>query len=117
MRNEFLEPEDYFSGYNNAFKKLKQNKEANEFSELCFRVLEASEDGKKLMQLCMERFVYPATPSQINENYDKTCIWYEGFRQAFRHLHEICKSYQAQKEHENTPDFIKQGIGGNNEFV
>lgn len=89
------------SGYQDSINKLAENKDIIEFDKLCFHVFCMNEDGKKLLELFRERFIMPSIPGVSNPNYEKICVYYEGYKEAFRQLIMSCNSYQERKEHEN----------------
>lgn len=97
--NPYLMPENFLSGYEES---MKQNKESGviEFDALCYNVFMMNEDGKKLLELFKERFIFPATPGNASSNYDQACIYYEGYREAFRGLILAVQSYQLRKDSE-----------------
>ena len=47
-----------------------------------------------------ERFILTATPGPINENYPNMCVFYEGFREAFRQIIGSVHAYQVKKDNE-----------------
>ena len=84
--NPYLEPENYFAGYNDCVQKLKENPALLEFSKLCYEVLHHNEQGRALLNFLVKNYV---TPSLVNINapqYKEQCIWSEGYKDAFRLL-------------------------------
>lgn len=106
--NPYINPANYLDGYQESLDKLRQNKDVIQFDKLCFEVLETTPQGRKLQQLFKDRFIYTSTPAQLNTNYDFACIFYEGFREAFRHLLANVESYRQRKEHEAKEANIKK---------
>lgn len=87
-------------GYKDSLDKMKSGQEQIELDQLCWNVFGSTEDGRKLLQIMKDRFISNPTPSQINDNYDKACIYYEGYRAAFRYLINLTNSYQVRKDFE-----------------
>ena len=98
--NPYINPENYMSGYQDSINKLGENKENIEFDKLCFHVFCMNEDGKRLLEIFKERFIMPAVPGISNPHYDKICMYYEGYKNAFRDLIASVRSYQERKDHE-----------------
>src|SRR3954463_706652 len=92
--NEYIDPYDYFQGYNNSIDELKNRPELVEFDKLCYEVFSSNfEPGKRLMELIIERHIMPGLVKGNNPNYATACIWAEGFKEAFRLLRQCSISH------------------------
>jgi hypothetical protein len=99
--NPFIKPENFFEQYNEQIEELRKNPNYIEMDRLCYEVFGRTEEGKRLLALLQERYVVPGTPSSPSvQNYAMTCVYYEGFRDAYRQLIHATKSYQLRKEAE-----------------
>jgi hypothetical protein len=99
MTNPYLEPTNYFDGYKQQFDAMNSRKGRIEVDALVHTVF-STEAGMELLELIKDRFISAATPSQINEHYATSCVYYEGYRAAFRYLITLVESYKIRKEHE-----------------
>lgn len=100
-RNGLIEPENYYEGYNASARKLASlQAEPLAFDELCFRVLGTTEDGKGLLQMMKERYIYPSVPCPLGPNFESSAVYYEGFREAFRQIIAHVEGYEKRKEYE-----------------
>jgi hypothetical protein len=95
MSNPFIEPQNYYEEY----KAAEQPKEGVPLDEICWNVFN-TEDGKKLLEIIKERFLIMPTPGPVNENYPHMCVFYEGFREAFRQIIGSVQNYQTRKDNE-----------------
>lgn len=93
--NPFLEPTNYFEGYQKEIDKLKNAPEALSFERLCYEIFEMTEDGKTLMDMIEERYLLPSIV-QMNANYQIMCIHGEGFKDAFRLLRNCVASHKQR---------------------
>jgi len=99
--NPFLQPENFFEGYQEQIDEMRKNPNFIEMDKLCYEVFGRTEDGRKLLKLLEERFVLPGTPASLaNPNYSLTCVYFEGYRDAYRQLIHAVKSYEARKNAE-----------------
>ena len=94
--NPFLEPENYFAGYQESIDKLKNNPEVIMFDRLCYDVFEASEVGKKFLEFAKDRFLIHSQVSRGNPTYPTDCLWQEGFRDAYRMILQSVMSHQQR---------------------
>lgn len=97
--NPYLKPENYHAGYQESIDKMAQQNQI-EFDKLCWHVFMLNEDGKKLLEIFRDKFIAQPTPGQSHANYDKMCIYFEGYRQAFRDLMMSVQAYQERKDYE-----------------
>ena len=58
-----------------------------------------SEDGKRLMEIIKQRYIIASTPATAgNAGYETACVYYEGFRDAYRNLIANCETYKMKME-------------------
>lgn len=95
MSNPFIDPQNYYEEY----QPSEPPKDGVALDELCWHVFN-TEDGKKLLDIIKERFIIMPTPGPVNENYPNMCVFYEGFREAFRQIIGSVQSYQSKKDFE-----------------
>jgi len=93
--NPFLKQEDYFSGYQEKIDDLKSRPAAVELDMLCYLVFK-SDDGKKLLNEFVERFMMPGFIDPYNPNAKEAALYYEGFKQAFRLIIGSVKAHQQR---------------------
>jgi len=93
--------EDYWAGYEESINKLKDDPNVVEFDKLCFEVFGMSAAGKKLIEHFKEKIIFPSIPGQADSNFDKRCIYYEGYKEAFRQLIYATQNYRTRKEAED----------------
>ena len=67
-KNPYIEPENYFEGYQDSIDSLKGNPDLVEFDKLCHLVF-MTPDGKQLMEEIEKRYLLPALASPMNNNY------------------------------------------------
>ena len=91
-RNEFIEPEDYYAGYQESIDKLKNRPELVAFDKLCHLVFHTP-DGKALIEELKRCYLIPALCSPAHENFDKLTIYFEGFKEAFRQIIHCVESH------------------------
>lgn len=103
--------EDYWAGYQASIDKLKNDPNVVEFDKLCFYVFGLSEEGKTLLDYFKNNILMASIPAKLDSNYDKACIYYEGYREAFRQLIHGTKNYQIRKEAEDKKKIQKAAEG------
>lgn len=54
----------------------------------------------KLLEILRDRFIIPSSPGPMSESYHYSCIYYEGFREAFRQLINSVDSYKKRMDAE-----------------
>ena len=109
--NPFIKPENYFSGYQDEVEKLRNNPSFIEFDKLCYEVFGKTEDGARLLEYLTERFILPANPFPVgNPAYPNACVYYEGFRDAYRQLVHCVRSYKERKDAEANRELSKEGV-------
>ncbi len=100
-RNNLIEPENYYEGYNESARKLAASQEQDvSLDELCFRVLGVSEDGKKLLEMFKQRYIYPSVPCPLGANYESAAVYYEGLREGFRQVISMVEGFKLRKDYE-----------------
>ena len=93
-RNPLLEPENYAAGYNEEIKKLRNIPEVVEFDKLCYELFEMNEQGKRFLELAIEKFVIPAKAQIGSPTYQIDIIWAEGYKQPFREMRSAIRAHQ-----------------------
>lgn len=94
LENEFM-PEDYYAGYRDSIDRLKDRPEIVEFDKLCHLVFKTP-NGKHLMEEIEKRFLIPALCSPAHQNYNTLTIYFEGFKEAFRHIKACVLSHDQR---------------------
>lgn len=95
-RNPLIEPEDYFAGYKEKIDGLKNNPQIIEFDKLCFELFERNEQGKRFIEIVMERYIVPALARPGTATYQLDVMWGEGFKDFPRMLISSIKSHQQR---------------------
>lgn len=93
-KNPFIEPQNYYEGYQKSVEELKKRPEIVEFGRLCYEVFETYEPGKRLMELLLEKYVLPSIVNNNAPNYDIACVYAEGFKEAYRLLLRSVKTHE-----------------------
>ena len=101
-KNPYIEPENYFEGYQDSIDKMKERPEFVEFDKLCHLVF-GTPDGKHLMEEIERRYLLPALCSPASQNYQTMVIYTEGFKDAFRSIKSVILSHEQRIKAENTP--------------
>lgn len=99
--NPFLEPENYYQGYQDNIDKLKNKPESVEMEKLCYFVF-STPDGKKFLEEVTERFLIPGFIHPNGQNIQYSSVYYEGFKEAFRMIRNCIKSHEQRIEAEST---------------
>jgi hypothetical protein len=97
--NEYLKQENYFEGYQKKINELKSRPDVVELDKLCFMVF-ASEDGKKLLNEFLERYLLPGFVNPGAPNPGEAALYYEGFKEAFRLIRGSIRAHQQRIEAE-----------------
>ncbi len=82
--NPLIQPEDYFKGYNESIRNLRNRPDIVELDRLFYEVFEHNEQGKKLLELVIQRFFVSSQIARGSATYQLDCMWQEGFRDAWR---------------------------------
>lgn len=97
--NPFLQQENYFEGYQEKIAALKHRPDVVELDKLCFLVFH-SEDGKKLLNEFVERYLIPGFVNPQVNNAGEAALFYEGFKEAFRLIRGSIKAHEQRIEAE-----------------
>lgn len=111
-REMLMGQEDYWAGYQASIDKLKNDPSFIEFDKLCFHVFGVTEEGKRILKYFQDNILMASIPAKLDANYDKACIYYEGYREAFRQLIHGTKNYIQRKEAEDKKAVQKAAEGG-----
>lgn len=98
--NPYLQPENYYAGYQESMDALKNKPEALEMDKLCYFVFNTDE-GKRLMSEIVERFLLPGFIHPNGTNVGESAIYYEGFKEGFRMLRNCVRSHEQRIAAEN----------------
>jgi hypothetical protein len=99
-KNPYLEPENYYEGYQKSIDDLKNKPEAMMMDKLCYQVFSTVE-GKKLISEFTERFIIPGFIHPTARNIQYSSVYYEGFKEAFRMIRACIKSHEQRIEAES----------------
>jgi hypothetical protein len=99
-KNPYLEPTNYMEGYKESLDNFLNSRDRLELDQLMYHVFGKSDDGKKLLEIFKDRFIYAPTPGNLSGNFDHSCIYHEGYRAAFRYIISMVESYKVRKEFE-----------------
>ena len=91
--NPFIEPENYWSQYNESMDKAGSDKSSLEFAKLCFLIFE-NENGKALMKMIDDNILMPNLVPIGTNNYSQVSTYYEGYKEAFRLLKMSIQSHK-----------------------
>lgn len=94
--NPLLEPEDYMSQYRKQVDALKDRPEYLEFNRLAFEIFEMNPNGKKFLEIAIERYVIPALATRGTATYQIDVIWAEGFKEFIRFISQ-CVIFHKQR--------------------
>lgn len=94
--NPFIQPENYFAGYQKNIDELKNNPEVIAFDKLCFEIFERTEAGKKFIELIKERYLVPSIAKPGAATYQIDVLWGEGFKEFGRMILACIRSHQQR---------------------
>lgn len=100
-KNPYLEPENFYEGYQKSIEELRNKPEAIELDKLCYYVF-STEDGKKFLNEVTERFLIPGFINPQSPNLGESAIYYEGFKEAFRMIRNCLRSHEQRIQAEST---------------
>lgn len=103
--------EDYWAGYQASIDKMRNDPTAIEFDKLCFHVFGITEDGKKLLEIFKEQMIFPSVPTKGYGDMGNACIYYEGYKEAFRQLIHATRNYVIRKQAEDEKAIKKASEG------
>lgn len=95
-KNPFIEPENYFDGYQKSIDELKNKAEVIEFDKLCFELFEKSDAGKRFLELIKERYLMASLARPGTATYQIDVIWGEGFKEFGRMVLSCIRSHQQR---------------------
>jgi hypothetical protein len=101
--NPFLQPENYFKGYDESIKKLKNDPSLIEFDKVCYELFEHQEIGRRFMELVTDRYLLMPGSLPGSAYFDNEVKWAEGLRYAFLLLRNAIKSHKQRIEAEGKP--------------
>ncbi len=97
--NPYLQPEDYFEGYQKKMDELKTRPDVVELDKLCYMVFQ-TDDGKKLIEQFVERYLLPGFVNPAAASPGHAALYYEGFKEAFRLIRGSVKAHEQRIEAE-----------------
>ena len=96
QRNPLLEQENFFAGYQKNIEELKNNPLVIEFDKLCFELFESNPQGKRFIELIIERYLLPSIVKSGTATYQIDVLWAEGFKEFGRMLIGSIRSHQQR---------------------
>lgn len=98
MDNDLPGQDNYFRGYQESIDSMgKDGKEPFEYDRLCYEVFN-SDSGKELLAYFKDSIIAGSVPAKLGEHYQVSCIYYEGYREAFRQIIAAVKQYPIRRE-------------------
>lgn len=97
--NPYLQPENYFEGYQKKIDELKNRPDVVELDKLCYLVFQ-SEDGKKLLNEFLERYLIPGFVNPGAQHPGQAALYYEGFKEGFRLIRGSINAHRQRIEAE-----------------
>jgi len=98
-KNDLLEPENFFEGYQDSIDSLKNNKESIMLDKLQYLVFN-SKEGKMLLDEYMKRFVIPGFTNPNTDHAATSALYFDGFKQAYRLIFDGIRSHEQRIEAE-----------------
>jgi len=95
-KNKYINPENYFEGYNASIKENSKNPEAVKLDKLCYMTFVETVHGAEFLKYADEMFLMPELCSIASPNYNTAVTYFEGFKQAFRMIHQNIKSHKQR---------------------
>jgi hypothetical protein len=95
-QNPFLEQEDYMSQYRKNIEELKNRPEYIEYNLLCYELFDKNPQGKKFLELSIERYLIPALANRGTATYQIDVIWAEGFKEFLRFILSCIRFHKQQ---------------------
>ena len=100
-KNPYLEPENYYQGYQDSIDNLNNKPEALEMDKLCYLVF-STDEGKRLIEEFKSRFIMPGFVHPGSDNAATSAMYYEGFKEAFRMILSCIKSHDQRIQAQST---------------
>ena len=94
--NPILEQEDYAKGYKESIEQNRMTPELIEYDKLCYELFHMNEQGKRFLELAIDRFVIPAKCNPSSPTYMVENTWWEGFKHPFREIRQGILSHQQR---------------------
>lgn len=94
--NPYLEQENFAEGYTKSSEELRNSPEIIEFDKLCFELFSANQQGKRFLELVVERYLIPALAKPGTPTYQLDCMWAEGFKDFGRMLRGSVIAHQQR---------------------
>ena len=94
--NPFLQPENFFEGYQEKIDALKNDPAIIEFDKLCFELFSNNTAGKRFIELITERYMIPSLAKAGAPTYQIDVLWAEGFKDFGRMLINSVRSHQQR---------------------
>jgi hypothetical protein len=101
QHNPILEPENYFEQYKKSIDEMRNDPRMIEFDKLCYELFDMNPQGKRFMEIVIERYVIPALAKPGTATYQLDVMWAEGFKDFPRMLRMAVLSHN-QRIHAET---------------
>lgn len=85
-RNPYLEPENFFKGYQDKIEELKNKPEVVMFDRMCYELFEMTEMGQRFIKYAQEFILIPAMARRGTSTYQLDLMWAEGYKDAYRDI-------------------------------
>ena len=89
-------PNPYEEYKKNMDEFTKNNPEALEVSRLCYEVFEMNEDGKKLLELYEERFIFSSLVNPMMSNASEAALYWSGFTDCIKGFKRYVSEHQQR---------------------
>lgn len=98
QENPLLEQENYFAPYNKSIEELKNKPEIIAFDKLCYEVFEASEMGRKFIEVVKDVFFIASFPgiTRGSPTYQIDLLYVEGWRDGYRKIMQSVMSHKQR---------------------
>jgi len=93
-QNPLLQQEDYFKGYNESVETHKNSPAVIEFEKLVYELFEMNPQGKRFLELAIERFVIPRRSQAGTPSFAMDLLWEDGYKSPFREIRNAIRSHQ-----------------------
>jgi hypothetical protein len=92
--NPYIKPYNYFEGYDESVKNLKNDSQTLVFSKLCYELFEHNETGKEFIKFITKNILLRPNGNVDNPHYVSACLYGEGFKGAFLMLMNAVESHR-----------------------
>jgi|GEM_PF-1978850 hypothetical protein len=96
--NPYIDRPNYYAGYQESIDKNEREKPNDGMDALCYRIFECTEDGKNLMKMFEDNFIYPGLANPASNSFQIDLIRFEGYKDAFRQMKNACIFYKQKEE-------------------